>query len=520
MLQFFPKTEFKGIVMYSEPKLQNELSAQKYSTDLVERIKSRYQEFRKLSPDPECQLNSYENWLRYKDERTRFCKNIYLETKYFFEAHQDDLSPTDKLVVLKEYIQLWEDVNGCLDIELTDFAEQYKGVKFGKDKISYNNSNPMLAGFNLKNIAFGDFYGNSLMFLAVDFTGADFTKTKMLLNSFNDCNFTHCNLTGANLCHTRFIKCNFEGVDLSKTHLWEASFDECIMHQTIKNKKDRNFRNKCFTDNLFTAIMSGKLNEAVRLITTFPALVHTRCEGGDTPLHLAVRMGQVEVIEHLLKNGARIDVENYSGQKPFCDILRHVPPYRDQYPLELFERILNLFIHAGLDLNNTAHRSRYYLENLALAGSLEALKILVAYGADINVQDRSGWTVLHHLAAFKDRFENKQDEVVTWLLSIGADKNRTTTGGKTALDFAKYFEHREMVNLLRDPPYPFFLEHLKVKPRKLTAETVAHSLWLSDKDAKTTTASKSEFGFWASKQDLHFTQDDIEQCLTSYVMKN
>jgi ankyrin repeat protein len=342
----------------------------------------------------------------------------------------------------------------------------------------------------------------------------------MLFNSFNDCNFTHCNLTGANLCHTRFIKCNFEGVDLSKTQLWEASFDECIMHQTIYNKKDKNYRNQCFKDNLFTAIMNGKLNEALRLITTFPASVHTRYQGGDTPLHLAVRMGQVEVIEHLLKNGARIDAENYSELKPFSEFLRRVPPYPDHYPIETFERIVKLFIQAGLDLNKTAHISRYYFERLALAGALEAIKILVAYGADVNLQDQFGWTVLHHLAAFKGRFENKQEEVVKWLLNVGADKNITNTGGKTALDFAKYSEHREMINLLREPSYPFFLQHLKVKPKKLTAETVAHSLWLTDKDVKTTNASKSEFGLWVSKQDLHFTQDDIEQCLTSYVMKN
>ena len=506
--------------MYSESKLQKELSAKKYSTDLVDQIKSRYQEFRSLFPDPEYTPHSSESWLRYKDTRTRLCKNIYLETKSFFDAYQDDLLPNDKLVVLKEYIQLWKDVKGCLAIELTDFAEQYKGAKFGKDLSSYTDRIPMLAGFNLKNIAFGAFYGNGLIFLAVDFTGADFTKTYMAYNSFNDCNFTQCNLIGANLCHTRFIKCHFEGVDLSKTHLWEATFDECIMHQTIYNKKDKNFRNKCFKDTLFTAIMNGKLTEAVRLITTFPASVHTRYQGGDTPLHLAVRMGLVEVIEHLLKSGARIDAENYSKQKPLCELLQRVPPYRAHYPIETFERILNLFIHAGLDLNNTAHRSRYYLEDLALAGALEAIKILVAYGANINAQDQSGWTVLHHLAAFKDRFENRQDEVVTWLLNIGVNKNSTTIGGKTALDFAKYFEHREMINLLQDPPYPFFLQHLKVKPKKLTAEKVAHSLWLSDKDVKTTTASKSEFVFWASKQELNFTQDDIEQCLTSYVMNN
>lgn len=296
------------------------------------------------------------------------------------------------MVVLEEYIQLWRDVEGYLDILDTDFFEQYKGTKFSKYESSYNSDAPMFAGFNLKNIAFGQFFQSDMMFLAVNFTGANFTHTELPYTSFNDCNFTDSNLSGANFNQCRFSQCNFEGVDLSKTDLCGGEFVSCIMFQTRYNKKAGLWIHKCFEYNLLTASHDGKLKEVMRLVKTFPDLIHSRNVAGNTPLHLAVIKGQVEIIDFLLKNGSKIDAVNNYGLKPFRESLRHVPHY------------------------------------------------------------------------------------------------------------------------------PFFLQHLKVKPKQLTAEKVANALWLSDKNVKTTNASKSEFGLWANKQDLQFNQDDIEKCLSSYVM--
>jgi len=48
--------------------------------------------------------------------------------------------------------------------------------------------------------------------------------------------------------------------------------------------------------------------------------------------------------------------------------------------------------------------------------------------------------------------------------------------------------------------HPFFLQHLKVQSKQLTAKKGANALWLSDKDVTTTNISKSEFGLWAEKK--------------------
>jgi len=148
-----------------------------------------------------------------------------------------------------------------------------------------------------------------------------------------------------------------------------------------------------------------------------------------------VMMGQVEVIEFLLKNGAKIDVVNDYSCKPFCLSLQKVPPFHDHYPIETFEKIVKLFIEAGLDLNDTARISKSYLGTLALSGALEAIKILVAYGADINIQDQHGFTPLHN-AAVDSSFKKEQTEVTKWLISVGADIKIKTNDGRTFNNFS------------------------------------------------------------------------------------
>ncbi|RUR19620.1 hypothetical protein ELY21_03215 [Legionella sp. km535] len=506
--------------MYSSSELQIKLSA----SHLLEMIKTKFQDYRTEylnQKKNEHRIGPPITWPTHPVAHIEFCKTIYLETKKIFDVHQNDLSPADKMVVLKDYMQLWKDVDGYLDIKHTEFSVQYKDARFFKYAISYNPQVPMCAGFNLKNIAFRNFRNNGIIFPSVNFTNADFSHTKLCDISFYDCNFIGSNAEKTNLLQCKFEKCNLEGVDLLNAYLWETVFRECIMYKTQYNKKADSLNiiiSKCFKDNLLSASCDGKLNEAVRLVETFPDLIHSKTDAGNTPLHLAAMTGQVEVIEFLLKNGARIDTVNHAGSNPFHKFLQFLDPYLT----ETFERIVNLFIEAGLDLNKTSHVSKSYLGQLASSGDLEACKILVAKGADFNIQDQFGFTPLHYASCGdkNDYFEKEQEEVAKWLVSIGADKNIKANNGKRALDFAEEFEHRSIVDLLRpNPPYPFFLHYLKVKPKQLTPEKVANALWLSDKDAKTTQVSKSEFRLWASKQELHFNPDDVEHCLSSYVMK-
>ncbi|MDI1353060.1 MAG: hypothetical protein PSV35_09915, partial [bacterium] len=78
------------------------------------------------------------------------------------------------------------------------------------------------------------------------------------------------------------------------------------------------------------------------------------------------------------------------------------------------------------------------------------------------------------------------------------------------------------VSVFIEPKKPDFVAKIDTNKKKpLTAERVAHALWLQDKDTKTTTSAKNRFSMWASHQtNLGFGVEEVEQVLKEkYEMK-
>ncbi|XP_046983239.1 26S proteasome non-ATPase regulatory subunit 10-like [Schistocerca americana] len=78
----------------------------------------------------------------------------------------------------------------------------------------------------------------------------------------------------------------------------------------------------------------------------------------------------------------------------------------------------------------------------AARGDVEAARLLVGAGAAVDARDDGGWTPLHHAAA------NGRAEVAAALLVAGADRGATDGGGRTALDLARHYNHRRLVEML------------------------------------------------------------------------
>ncbi|XP_047101226.1 FYVE zinc finger domain protein UPA1-like [Schistocerca piceifrons] len=75
-------------------------------------------------------------------------------------------------------------------------------------------------------------------------------------------------------------------------------------------------------------------------------------------------------------------------------------------------------------------------------GDVEAARLLVGAGAAVDARDDDGWTPLHMAAL------NGRAEVAAELLVAGADRGATTGGGETALDLAREWNHRRLVEML------------------------------------------------------------------------
>jgi len=198
-------------------------------TSLVSKILSRFQQYESTFSEALKKESANRFTISYK-AKSDICKQMYLETKNFLDEHQDALTPDEKFTVFNAYVALWRKIQGVLDLEEIDAAERYQEKCFGKYDGDYNCFVPMCLDFNLKDINFGKFFASDMIFINVNFSGADLTNASLPYSHFLECNFIDSKLVNANFNQCRFDTCHLEGVDLRSRNLCETGFINCYMH--------------------------------------------------------------------------------------------------------------------------------------------------------------------------------------------------------------------------------------------------------------------------------------------------
>jgi ankyrin repeat protein len=184
--------------------------------------------------------------------------------------------------------------------------------------------------------------------------------------------------------------------------------------------------------------------------------VNLKNNDGNTALVSAAFMCHPEIVKHLLAKGADPDIKNNTGStardsaglpwaavKPIYDFLnglifkpmgKPVDYDRIQKTRPEIAKILGAVAGAAKPVGNVA--------KAAVAGDLEALKTLIAAGADVNAQNDKGETPLMEAAAMG------QADAAKLLIAAKADVNAKKKDGVTALHGAAFFAHPELVKLL------------------------------------------------------------------------
>ena len=90
--------------------------------------------------------------------------------------------------------------------------------------------------------------------------------------------------------------------------------------------------------------------------------------------------------------------------------------------------IADLLLKAGADLNARDDAGFTPLQDAALAGKVDAVRMLLEHGADINAGDRDSGATALYMAATMGR-----EDVVMVLLEKGADSNKGPSAVKAAL---------------------------------------------------------------------------------------
>jgi uncharacterized protein len=152
---------------------------------------------------------------------------------------------------------------------------------------------------------------------------------------------------------------------------------------------------------IFEACALGDCKRIEPLLQREPMLVHDSSADGWAPLHLAAAFGGPEATTMLLRHGAH--------------------PHRfSRNPMH------NQPLHACIALSQNA----------------EIARLLIAQGADVNMEQAGGYTPLHQAAAAG------LSELTQILLEAGADPSCVCHQGKTPADYARERNHQGVVEQL------------------------------------------------------------------------
>lgn len=178
----------------------------------------------------------------------------------------------------------------------------------------------------------------------------------------------------------------------------------------------------------------------------------------DFPIHVAAKNGAQEAALCLLKNGADPNLKNPYGDIPAYSAIRYDHPELAEILFqnifldnnEIFERTsrtngekyLALFLKLGENPNITNEEGIPLLHEAVARRTLESVKLLASYGADINAIGRNGNTPLHILIYEiypwgGNRYETHLN-ILKFLLGKGAKTDVCNINGNTPLHLCFY----------------------------------------------------------------------------------
>jgi ankyrin repeat protein len=182
---------------------------------------------------------------------------------------------------------------------------------------------------------------------------------------------------------------------------------------------------------LYYAAMLGFCNLAEYLIAKHPKHINARGGNEATPMHVAARAGHVDVLSLLLEHGADVDVRNDTGGTP----LRCASWYGK---LEVGQVLLD----CGADINARDNLGQTPLSGAVSCGHLEFARMLVKRGTRGNTQNtHNRYSPLHWAV------QKKCIQAVRLLLEHGADVNVRNKSGETP---SQLTSQQEIVELLSE----------------------------------------------------------------------
>eukprot|EP00092_Neocalanus_flemingeri_P024493 GFUD01026561.1.p1 GENE.GFUD01026561.1~~GFUD01026561.1.p1 ORF type:complete len:899 (-),score=198.15 GFUD01026561.1:15-2711(-) len=179
----------------------------------------------------------------------------------------------------------------------------------------------------------------------------------------------------------------------------------------------------------FQAGQEGVVDSA-RFLITFSMVPSV--QSGGSPLHIAASLGNLERVQALIDDGARVDAAKEDGTTPMhsAATMGH-------------SAVVKLLIEEGAWVENTGNNGATALMMAAAMGNLDVISTLLDGGANPNTRHAFGKTTALHFAA-----EVGRAEAVELLCRRGADVEAEKTTGGGPLHTAADANQTEVVRVL------------------------------------------------------------------------
>ena len=180
---------------------------------------------------------------------------------------------------------------------------------------------------------------------------------------------------------------------------------------------------------LWRAARAGRLGEVESLAGT--AQIDSCDIDGETPLHAAVRGGNIAVVHAMLRAGVGLNTANKHGVTSL-----HLAAQSDS------RKVVEVLLATGANPEARDEFGCTPLHDAARRGSESVVALLLKSGAKAQVADSFGTTPLHRAA------RAGRVEVLELLLSAGASSRASNSFGKTPIDEAKASRNKEAAEIL------------------------------------------------------------------------
>jgi len=204
-----------------------------------------------------------------------------------------------------------------------------------------------------------------------------------------------------------------------------------IINYLISKGEDPNKTDNDGNNALMIASAGRDLNN-IKVLLPKTKSINAVNANGESALSNAVKSSSSEVTAYLLENNADVNVKDIKGNNlAYYLIQSYKSGASAGNEKDKFNEKITLLKNKGLDITAPQKDGSTLLHLAVAKNNLDLLKKIVALNIPVNQADNEKMTPLHKAALIA-----KDDTILKYLISLGADKNAKTEFEETAYDLA------------------------------------------------------------------------------------